>query len=269
MTNTIPAADLSNSGKIRVSGKDAEAVLHNVLTNDIKKLVPGTHCPAALLINTGKIQFYAEAFRFENYFLLVLEHQDAARGITLLDRYIITEDVTLTDVTGEFSYFQAFDAKAEKFLCLKDQAGAFIKQHGFEILPEEKWEPLRIKAGIPRYGKDMDENTILSETGLDKIAVSGTKGCYPGQEVVARIETYKGLTKKLTGFSWEGNEVPAAGDKIFAEGQEAGIGWITSAAPGRALGYLLKGWFDEERSVKIVGQQTIFFKVRSRPLCPS
>lgn len=251
MTSPVPTADLSDSGKIRVSGKDAETVLHNVLTNDIKKLVPGTHCPAALLINTGKIQFYAEVFRLENVFVLVLEHQDAGRGMALLDRYIITEEVTLEDVTGEFSYFQTFGDKPEKFLCAKDQGGNFIKQHGFEILPEKKWEPLRIAAGIPRYGKDMDENTILSETGLDKISVSGTKGCYPGQEVVARIETYKGLTKKLTGFSWEGNEVPAAGDKIFAEGQEASIGWITSSVPDRALGYLLKGWF-EINTVKII-----------------
>lgn len=275
MPNLIPAADLSAYGKIRVSGIDAVTVLHNVLTQDIKKLNPGQHSPAALLTHTGKILFYSEVFRFQDHLIIVIENQAAAPAIALLDKYIITEEVSLEDVTQAYSFFQTFASKSEKLLCPKEQAASFTKEHAVQILPAEACEALRIRLGIPRYGIDMDENTILSETGLDKIAVSGTKGCYPGQEVVARIETYKGLTKKLCGFSLEGNAVPIAGDKIYmssrhceeqsdkaissrqnqiaspAARNDSSIGWITSAASGKALGYLTKGWFDSPQRVRI------------------
>ena len=116
-------------------------------------------------------------------------------------------------------------------------------------------EILRIEAGELRYGLDMTEEIALPETGLEDLAASETKGCYPGQEVVARTKTYKGLQKKMTRLIFNGDVVPAAGTKIFNAEDGKEIGWVTSACyspeirKGLGLGYLRKGYFEKEQAV--------------------
>ncbi len=153
------------------------------------------------------------------------------------------------------------------------------------IIPSgpETAEILRIEEGLLRYGVDVTEEVSLPETGLDETYASETKGCYPGQEVIARTKTYKGLQRKMTGFLLTSfppliNVIPAkagihvggklqrksisngspiktfgddkiTGSRIYAGEKE--IGWITSscispAFGGIALGYLTKGFFPVE-----------------------
>lgn len=85
---------------------------------------------------------------------------------------------------------------------------------------------MRIEAGIPRYGIDMDETNVVTETNLDD-AVSFTKGCYIGQEIIARIKYRGHVAKKLTGLIFENQVTLAAGAKIFS-GDDKEIGRITS-----------------------------------------
>ena len=100
----------------------------------------------------------------------------------------------------------------------------------------------RIEAGIPWFGLDMDENTLPIEAGLEKSAISFNKGCYIGQESVARI-TYRGhVNRKLVGLRLSGSQPASKGDKISKDGHE--VGWVTSSAyspnlkTAIALGYL-------------------------------
>ena len=91
------------------------------------------------------------------------------------------------------------------------------------------WEELnvrRIEAGIPWYGIDMDDSTLLPETGLEAEAASQSKGCYIGQEVIARLATYGSVSRKLLGWQCAGTTVPQAGDSIM-KGEET-IGAVTS-----------------------------------------
>ena len=88
-------------------------------------------------------------------------------------------------------------------------------------------ETVRIEAGRPRYGIDLDEHIIPIEAGLETEAISYTKGCYPGQEVMARIQTYGHVNKHLMGLTIEGSALPKREDKVF-EGEKE-LGWITSA----------------------------------------
>jgi folate-binding protein YgfZ len=103
-------------------------------------------------------------------------------------------------------------------------------------------EMLRIEAGKPRYGIDIDEHIIPIEAGLGEEAISYTKGCYPGQEVMARIQTYGHVNKHLFGLILEGERLPKKGDKVFQGDQE--LGWVTSATYSPllkkviAMGYL-------------------------------
>jgi folate-binding protein YgfZ len=105
-------------------------------------------------------------------------------------------------------------------------------------------EMIRIEAGIPRYGADMDESNLAPETAIEARAISYAKGCYIGQEVIARIRTYGKVAKSLRGLLLPDDlkGLPARGDKLFHDGREAGYVTSALASPtfGRniALGYV-------------------------------
>jgi glycine cleavage system T protein len=129
--------------------------------------------------------------------------------------------------------------------------------HSISPVGMEALESLRIEAGIPVYGVDVDENNMMLELGAAD-AVSFTKGCYTGQEAVA-MATYRGhISKKLSGLTVAGDVVPASGDKLFKEAKE--IGYITSALNSAtlgniiALGYVKYGFFDSGNEVEIETQ---------------
>lgn len=116
-------------------------------------------------------------------------------------------------------------------------------------------EVLRIEAGLPRYGVDMDETTILSETNLDD-AVSFTKGCYIGQEIIARIKYRGHVAKKLTGLLFEGKVEIASGAKIVAGERDAGritsVTWSPSLGCSIALGYVKYDFLAPGTSVRVM-----------------
>lgn len=92
---------------------------------------------------------------------------------------------------------------------------------------------LRVEAGIPWYGVDMDESRIVLEVGLEH-ALSFKKGCYLGQEVVERATARGHVNRKLSGLLIQGDTVPVSGDKLFHDSQE--VGWVTSAIVSPRLG---------------------------------
>jgi folate-binding protein YgfZ len=110
-----------------------------------------------------------------------------------------------------------------------DKLIAAAKQIGGRACGWNALEVARIEAGIPRFGADMDETNLPPEAGLDSRAVSYTKGCYIGQEVIARIRTYGQVAKALRGLRLADDlkTLPAKGDKIFLG--EKDVGYITSA----------------------------------------
>ena len=214
-------------GKIEVTGTDRVSFLHNILTNDIKNLKPGESCPAALLSAPAKVLALMKVRKLEDKIMLETDPDFEEKLPGLLEKLIITEDVRLEILKGA------------------------------DAVPVEA-EITRIERGILRYGVDVTEEVSLPETGLDDTYASETKGCYPGQEVVARTKTYKGLQRKMTGLflppSGTRNDLPQNGDKIYSGEKE--IGWITSACVspkfgGIALGYAAKGFFEKPCEVEI------------------
>jgi folate-binding protein YgfZ len=107
-------------------------------------------------------------------------------------------------------------------------------------------EAARIEAGIPRFGADMDESNLAPETGIESRAISYSKGCYIGQEIIARVRTYGQVVKSLRGLRLTDDlkELPQHGDKLFHDGKE--VGYVTSALASPAfkaniaLGYVRK-----------------------------
>jgi glycine cleavage system T protein len=162
--------------------------------------------------------------------------------------------------TGEQGYDLVIPAQGGATLwkdILNTGSGFGIKPVGLEAL-----EGLRIETGIPRYGIDMDENTFPPEAGLEEKAISYTKGCYVGQETIARIKTYGQVHRKLMGLILQGGPPPKGtfshhGDKVFQDEDE--IGFVTSSAyspvlnQNIALGYIRRKAAQPDLQVNVVG----------------
>jgi folate-binding protein YgfZ len=131
--------------------------------------------------------------------------------------------------TAGFDLFvptNALGAVADKmFAAAKSAGGKPCGWRAFEIA--------RIEAGIPRFGADMDQTNLPPEAGLEQRAISYTKGCYIGQEVIARIRTYGQVAKALRGLRFPGDYLPARGDKLTVNGKE--VGYVASATRSPAL----------------------------------
>jgi tRNA-modifying protein YgfZ len=116
-------------------------------------------------------------------------------------------------------------------------------------------ENLRIEQGIPRWGNELSENVLPNEAGLETRAISFTKGCYLGQEVISRIKSLGHVNRRLRGLLPVGGVFLESGDKLVGT-EEAGkeIGFITSVGRNRALdraialGYVRRG-FDAPGSI--------------------
>jgi folate-binding protein YgfZ len=137
----------------------------------------------------------------------------------------------------------------------------------------EAADVLRVEAGIPAFGADVDENLILPETRLDEL-VSYTKGCYIGQETVARVKYRGHVNRGLSGLVVDGEQVPAPGDVVVAEDKE--VGRVTSAvrsvALGKpiALGYVRREHFEPGSAVAVrVRDQLVPARVVELPFVKS
>lgn len=104
----------------------------------------------------------------------------------------------------------------------------------------EAYEVLRIEAGTPRYGVDIDDTNLPQEVGRAERAVSFTKGCYIGQETVARIRTYGHVNRTLMGLRLDGSIAVPPGTKLCRDGQE--VGRVTSSAVSPRLGAIGLGY---------------------------
>ncbi|OGX06340.1 MAG: hypothetical protein A3G87_01690 [Omnitrophica bacterium RIFCSPLOWO2_12_FULL_50_11] len=190
----------------------------------------------------------------------LLDHKSIAIGP-------VTAVVIRINIIAEIGY---------AFLIPKNQAGKVREEieskgvpFGLATIQAEALETLRIEAGIPRYGIDFDESHIPLEARLNQ-TVSFTKGCFPGQEILARLDSRGGVSKKLVGLVIDGETIPQKNDRILTEGQEAGT--VTSGAFSPALqkvialGYVKKGFWDVGCEVAIQTQEkTVAAKVESLP----
>lgn len=173
-----------------------------------------------------------------------------------------------TDYTGEEGYdllLPVADAPSVWNLLMEAGYGIGIRPIGFEAL-----ESLRIEAGVPRYGVDMDENVFPVEVGLEEKAISYTKGCYTGQEPIARIKHRGQVNRHLIGFILEDPTLPQKGDKVMKDGLE--VGYITSGIISPtlektvALGYLHRELAEAGQSVTILrGEKPISASVATLP----
>ncbi|HYM37840.1 MAG TPA: aminomethyltransferase family protein [Nitrospiraceae bacterium] len=105
---------------------------------------------------------------------------------------------------------------------------------GLKPFGTEAREMLRMEAGLPKAGPDLNEEVVPPEANLEGKAFSLSKGCYPGQEVVARMDTYGSVRRRLVGLALKDPVVPTKGAKLFSGDRE--VGWISSAVRSPSVG---------------------------------
>jgi len=147
---------------------------------------------------------------------------------TLGEVYCMRQPRLGTKCYDLFAPTNALGAVADKLVASAQELGG--RACGWRAL-----ETARIEAGIPRFGAEMDETNLPPEAGLEERAISYTKGCYIGQEVIARIRTYGQVAKALRGlrFGPELQTLPAKGDKLLFNGKE--VGYVGSAVSSPTL----------------------------------
>ena len=148
------------------------------------------------------------------------------------------------------------------------------RAHGLVPVGWEALNVLRLEAGIPWYGVDMDDTNLLPETGLEAYAVSYTKGCYVGQEVMARLQTYGSVSRKLMGLVCSGPEVPTSQDRLLKDdelvGQITSACWSPTLKQPIALGYVKRPCYEAGVGVTVKhATQDISARVVNRPLTGS
>src|SRR5215211_959865 len=212
--------DRSDRGKLLLTGGEAAEYLQGQVTNDVESLAPGQGCYATLLTHKGKVVADMRVLRGPGWLLLDCEPHALAALRRNVDMYSIGRDVQLHDQTGERAILSLIGPAARAALdadpppdehawvegehgmyvttdlgvdvvCAADDADAVRPALGVEAVGLEAAECVRIESGRPRHGVDFDIDTIPQEAGLNERAVSFSKGCYVGQETVARLH-YKG-----------------------------------------------------------------------------
>jgi folate-binding protein YgfZ len=251
--------------------------LHNVTSNDIKGLKPGSGCYAFLLTPQGRILADLYLWAYPEHYLIDTEAELTQKVLTHILKYKVADQIELEDVTsatislgvegpGAAAILSSLGAPVPaeyQQLPWGDETVAGITltgQPGFRIYgAASRLDPLvaqlaaagvkpataddarlvRIENGKPRYGEDILETSLPQET-RQMHAVSFSKGCYLGQEIVERIRARGHVNRELVRFELDQSEPPAPGTKLAVSGADTEV---TSAvySPGRgktvALGY--------------------------------
>jgi folate-binding protein YgfZ len=242
--------DLSERGLIRVSGSEATMFLNGLVTNDMKSLAENRWMPAVFPTVQGRLIGVVRIVRLKDGFLIDTERASHDAVLKTISRFTMAGDFKVTDVTDESAIVSLQGKRAgevvEKVLntIVTDLPRNGVNEHegvtiirathtaedGFDLVfdatraaemrealqdagatpvDQETFEILRIEAGIARFGRDMDETNVVPELNLED-AVSYTKGCYVGQEIIVRIKHRGHPAKKLVGLKADRPVEPGA-----------------------------------------------------------
>jgi folate-binding protein YgfZ len=280
-TEGVALFDLSQYGKIELAGPDARSFLNNLCTQDVTKLSVGAGCEAFLTTNKARVIAHVWITRREeNVLWLDMVAGLAEKVVKHLNHYLISEQVELTDRTGEFSLMRLVGPKTVELLrspgippsrrhrlLALDTVDLFCPSADFASLRQRlveggavpagsaTYQILRIEAGLPEYGIDIDENRLAMEVGRTAQAICYTKGCFLGQETIVMARDRGQVNRSLMGVKVRDGEPLAPGTKLFRADDE--VGQVTSSVLSPRLGqvialaYLRRGSWDAGTEVAI------------------
>jgi len=267
-TEAAAIADLDSFGIVKLTGSDRVSWLQGMVTNDVEKLATGAGCYAAHLTPQGKLVAQMEIFKDDDALWLALERAAIPKLLAAFDKLLIMEDAQLTDVSGDYSILGLLGPQAAAALgswaggpvraqglyshqkiadgriivsrlgydiwIPRQQADTvlrFFADQGVTAIDHGTWDVLRTEAGIPVYGVDIDETTTMPELG--EYGINYDKGCYIGQEVVAKVKYIGHVNRRFVGMLMSGNDLPELKSPIRKGGRD--VGYVTTALFSPAL----------------------------------
>lgn len=256
LARSVGLVDRSCRGVVRVTGDDRLSWLHSLTTQDIEHLAPGATAQALVLSPNGHVQHH---LTLTDDGTAVWAHVEPGAAPSLLEflqsmRFLLR--VEPADVTDQFAVLTIMGPERENIsrdgatAALSDPFGtdlvvprerlaetaADLEGRGAAVAGVQAYEALRIAARRPRLGLDTDHRTIPHEMGWIETAVHLSKGCYRGQETVARVHNLGHPPRRLVFLHLDGSEdrLPAHGDPVALDGAQ--VGFVGSAARHFELG---------------------------------
>ena len=272
----VALSDRSSYGRLKIRGKDALDLLNRLSSNKVIDLPQGEGASTVLTTNKGRIIDLLLVINMGDELLVITSPQTPTKVIEWLDLYTFGEDITVEDITEETALLSlmgpgAVDILGTDFSTLPlygigqvsiqdvllsimrtDTLGTIsydllttasqsqkvwdaLVQAGAVAVGEEALEMIRVEQGVPRYGREMGEEFNPLEAGLNS-SISYDKGCYIGQEVVLRLNTYKKVQKHLMGIVFKEGK-PETATHLEVEGKD--VGSLTSVVDSPLLGHAL------------------------------
>jgi tRNA-modifying protein YgfZ len=261
--------DLSERAKFRISGADRLRFLNGQITNDLRKASETSAIEACVLNAKGKMDGHLFVSASGECFFVDAEPDLQEPLKVRLERYVISDDAQINDVTGEFSLFHVLSHQSPIVDCGRIVSVRRFAEPGWDIWAETAQhdallqqlssvftpcdshaaELMRIEQGIPFWGRELTNEIIPIEANLEQRTIDYQKGCYIGQEVISRMKMSGQTNKRLCGLI-SLNGVPLQrGMKLASPSDMAKeVGWITSATRREtqeiALGYVKRGFND-------------------------
>jgi tRNA-modifying protein YgfZ len=212
--------DLSHREVVRISGPDRLDWLHNLTTQDVERLAPHTRATTLILSPHGHVEHALRGYDDGDAFWAQVEPGEAADLVGWLDSMRFLMQVEVADVSDEWAVVARAGDSYE--LVRRDELS--LARAG--ALPCGLWayEALRVARGEPRLGIDTDHKTIPNEVSWIESAVHLAKGCYRGQETVARVHNLGRPPRRLTLLHLDGSvdRVPTVGDPVLLDGRDVG-----------------------------------------------
>jgi len=281
------SAVLSPRALWRLTGPDARRYLNGQVTNDVAGLADGHACYAAVCTAKGRMEGDVSIALHGGEFYLdadpVLRESLGAR----LEKYLIADDAVFEDVSDLWSLRHVFGATPPP----APEAGFVIAYARFGVPGHNVWvaspdaatagaiveadviETLRLEHGIPRWGAELTTATLPPEAGPHMLAaISYTKGCYVGQETIARLKSVGHVNRSLVFLKSDSAAFPAPGAKLHQGERETGIvtsgGYSPRLEKGIALGYANGQAAAEGVSLQAGGRNLIVAAPLSRETMP-
>lgn len=261
---TVLVVPASDRAALVVRGKDRTSWLNGLVTCELAKRARGEGAYGLLVEKKGRIQtdLFVVPSADDQELALALPRSLRDAILATLDHYLIMEDAELTE--SDLVFFVAHGPRASDLVALAPFGGTVdvfgtggavlaapagggeaadltgkiaeaVAKLGGVVADDAAWEAVRIERGLPRFGVEVDASLYPQEAGLEKLAVSFSKGCYLGQEVVYMLENRGHVKRKLVSLDLEGDAPPGVGAAVTTAEGEA-VGEIKSAALGPSSG---------------------------------
>lgn len=303
LTDGVGLRNISHYGMIELRGKDVLDFLHRISTNSTKELGKEQITRTIFTTEKGRIIDLTTLLNFEDYQILFTSSEHQPKVLRWMDKYIISDDVKVSDINGKYMLLEVSGPQADSFVMLvcgtvvnnipentfkvisaegmlfflakmrdernyvkywviadSSNGNRFVKYalenkgiFDFNLIGENAWNTFRVEQGIPAAPNEINDNYNPNEAGLLRFIDFG-KGCYIGQEVIARLDTYDKVQRSIKGVVFSEDVADTEYSLYNGDGGESGkvtsVVYSIRCKKNIGLGYIRKNHLQDGTKLK-------------------